>query len=261
MGKVKIMTIGILDSGLGGYSVYHALRAAYPQASFLFLADQANAPFGDKSKEDIFNIACDAIEWFKARNIKEVLVACNTISALVLEEIIPLYPEMKITGIIDLTIKQITDHHDQILVAATQGTINSQVYPNKIKTLLPGSIGIGVALPQLVIQLENLAPKAEIEAYLTSVLSPYKNKVQAVIMACTHYPLMKSAFESILDAKAYDSEKPIVELFRNRTLNSGPCQVMTTRDPAFMAKKIEILFNTDETVELAQVNHADRRRQ
>ncbi len=56
----KNMTIGILDSGLGGYSVYHALRAAYPNASFLFLADQANAPFGDKSKEAIFDIARDA---------------------------------------------------------------------------------------------------------------------------------------------------------------------------------------------------------
>lgn len=255
------MTIGILDSGLGGYSVYHALKAAYPHASFLFLADQANAPFGDKSKEAIFDIACDAIEWFKERHITEVLVACNTISALVLDEIIPLYPDMKITGIIDLTIKQITDHHDKILVVATQGTINSQVYPNKISTLLKGSTGIGVALPQLVIQLEGLEPKQEIEAYLSSVLSDYKNKVDAVILACTHYPLMRSAFESIVEAKVYDSEKPIVTLFKDRVLEEGLCLVMTTKDPVFMAKQISILFNTDETVELAQVNHADRRRQ
>lgn len=255
------MTIGILDSGLGGYSVYHALTAAYPTASFLFLADQANAPFGDKSKDAIFSIACDAIDWFKARNISEILIACNTISALVLDEIIPLYPELKITGIIEPTIKQIKKHHDSILVVATQGTTNSQVYPRKISTLLPGSQGIGVALPKLVIQLEGLAPKPEIESHLTSVLSQYRGQVQAVILACTHYPLMKKTFETILKAKVYDSEKPIVDLFKDRVFTQGPCQVMTTKDPLFMAKQISVLFNTDETVELAKVNHADRCRQ
>lgn len=254
------MTIGILDSGLGGYSVYHALRAAYPHASFLFLADQANAPFGDKSTESIFKIACDAIEWFKARQITEILVACNTISALVLDEIIPLYPELKITGIIDLTINQITPGYDTILVVATQGTINSQAYPTKIKTLMPRSKGIGKALPQLVIQLEGLAPKSDIEAYLKSNLSSYRGQVQAAILACTHYPLMKDSFERILQVPIYDSEKPIVDLFKNRTLETGPSQVMTTKDPLYMAKQIKTLFNVNESVELAQVDHADRRR-
>ena len=255
------MTIGILDSGLGGYSVYHALRAAYPHASFLFLADQANAPFGDKTKEAIFDIAGDAIEWFKARGISEILIACNTISALVVEELIPLYPELKITGIIDPTIRQISAHHDTILVAATQGTTNSEAYPRKISALLKDTQGIGVALPKLVIQLEGLAPKSEIDAYLESVLSPYKNKVQAVILACTHYPLARATIEKILGVKSYDSETPIVKLFENRVLEEGPCQVMTTKDPAFMANKIKILFDTEENVVLAQVNHADRRRQ
>ena len=255
------MTIGILDSGLGGYSVYHALRAAYPDAAFLFLADQANAPFGDKTKAEIFDIACDAVEWFKAQNINEILVACNTISALVLDELIPLYPDMKITGIIEPTIKQIKAKHEKILVAATQGTINSHASPDKIKSLIPGSTGIGIALPQLVIQLEGLAPKYEIENYLMESLSHYVGDVQAVILACTHYPLMRYEFEKILKVKVYDSEKPIIDLFKNRILDQGPSRVMTTKDPAFMGKQISVLFNTDETVELAKVNHADRRHQ
>lgn len=253
------MTIGILDSGLGGYSVYHALRAAYPNASFLFLADQANAPFGDKSKEAIFNIACDAIEWFKTQNISEILIACNTISALVVEELIPLYPELKITGIIDPTVRQITEKHDNILVVATQGTTISEAYPKKIQSLLPGSVGLGKALPQLVIQLEGLAPKETIDAYLAESLAPYQDKVQAVILACTHYPLMRSTFEDLLKVKVYDSERPIVDLFKNRDLGQGPSAVLTTKDPAFMAKQIQILFNTEETVALAKVPHADRR--
>lgn len=255
------MTIGILDSGLGGYSVYHALRAAYPNASFLFLADQANAPFGDKSKEAIFDIARDAIEWFKSKNIDEILIACNTISALVLNDLIPLYPELKITGIIEPTVRQIKDKHENILVVATQGTTISEAYPKTIRSLLPGSIGIGKALPQLVIQLEGLAPKETIETYLAESLAPYQDKVQAVILACTHYPLMRSTFEALLKVKVYDSESPIVELFKNRELGQGPSAVLTTKDPSFMAKQIQILFNTEETVELTKVPHADRRRQ
>lgn len=255
------MTIGILDSGLGGYSVYHALRATYPNASFLFLADQANAPFGDKSKEAIFDIAKDAIEWFKAQNITEILIACNTISALVLDELIPLYPELKITGIIDPTVRQIKEKHKNILVVATQGTTLSEAYPKKIKTLLKGSKGIGKALPQLVIQLEGLAPKTDIEAYLAESLAPYQDKVQAVILACTHYPLMRSTFEDLLKVKVYDSESPIVSLFENKDLGQGPSTVLTTKDPVFMAKQIKVLFNTEESVALAHVPHADRRRQ
>lgn len=252
------MTIGILDSGLGGYSVYHALRAAYPHASFLFLADQANAPFGDKSKAAIFKIACDAIEWFKAQGITEILVACNTISALVLDEITPRYPELKITGIIDLTLTQLQPGYDKILVVATQGTIHSQAYPTKIKSRFPKSQGLGKALPQLVIQLEGLAPHSEIESYLRSNLESYQGQVQAVILACTHYPLMRATFEALLQVPVYDSEKPILDLFKNRHLESGSSRVMTTKDPSYMAKQIKTLFKTEESVELAQVDHADR---
>ncbi len=248
------MTIGILDSGLGGYSVYHALRAAYPEASFLFLADQLNAPYGDKSKDEIFKIVQEALAWFEEQNVTEILVACNTISSLVLTEIIPLYPHLKITGIIDLTVAQFKDKDfKNILVVATKATINAHAYQKEfLKTNSDVSV-IEKALPQLVVLLEGLAPLKDIEVYLKETLAQYQNKVDAVILACTHYPLVKSTFEHLLNTPVFDSQDPIINLFSQRKLNVGPSRVLTTKDPFYMAKQIKVLFDADIHVDLAQV--------
>jgi len=255
------MTIGILDSGLGGYSVYHALRGAYPNASFLFLADQLNAPFGDKTKEQIFSIACDAMTWFEKQGIEEVLVACNTISALVLDEVKAYTPHLKITGIIDLTVNQFKNNPiEEILVLATAGTINSLAYPHKFEKLLSKKHISSKALQRLVPLLEGLAPQDEIKAYLDDCLLPYKNKTEGVVLACTHYPLVKQMIEDILEVPSYDSIEPILKHFSNRDLPQGSSKVLTTKDPLYMAKQIATLFNKEEIVSLTQVEHADHRR-
>lgn len=255
------MTIGILDSGLGGYSIYHSLRAAYPQASFLFLADQKNAPFGDKTKAEIFEIACDAIEWFKTQDIKEILIACNTISAQVLSSIIPLYPELTLHGIIDPTVQQLnTQHFNNILVVATQGTILSKAYPKKLTKLLPESNVIGLALPQLVLQIEGLATQENVDAYLKEMCALYQNKIDALVLACTHYPLVQSSFERLFNVPIFDSVQPVIDLFSTQALQKGSCNVYTTKDPDYMAKQLKTLFNTEEIVKFTKVNHADRRR-
>jgi len=255
------MTIGILDSGLGGYSVYHTLRGAYPNASFLFLADQLNAPFGDKTRDQILEIAIDAMGWFKNQGVEEVLVACNTISALVLDEIILMYPELKITGIIDLTVDQFRDNPiEEILVLATAGTINSLAYPNKFEKKLKKKKITSKALPLLVPQLEGLAPKEEIETYLNENLSSFKGKTQAVVLACTHYPLVKDLIKDFLKVPTYDSLDPILKHFSGRKLPHGQSHVMTTKDPMYMAKQIHVLFDMEEKVSLTKVTHADRHR-
>ncbi|KAF0223609.1 MAG: glutamate racemase [Erysipelotrichaceae bacterium] len=248
------MTIGILDSGLGGYSVYHALRAAYPKAPFLFLADQLNAPYGDKSKDEIFKIVQEALAWFEKQQITEILVACNTISSLALSEIKPLYPHLKITGIIDLTVAQFKDKdYRKILVVATNATINSHAYQKEFSRIKPEVEVFEHALPRLVVQLEGLAPLEETETYLNETLAQYRNKIDAIVLACTHYPLVKSSFEDLLEVPSFDSQNAIIDLYATRDLGVGCSHVMTTKDPSYMAKQIKVLFNTEVCVELAQV--------
>lgn len=249
--------IGILDSGLGGYTIFHALHHAYPYASFVFLADQANAPYGDKTREEIRSIAINAIAWFEAQGITEVVVACNTISAQVLPEIKPLFPAMTLTGIIELTAHQTAvQNAKQIAVIATTGTTRTNAYPTTIAAFNPEAVVTGIALPRLVPLIEGLADEQEIAEYLQPVIAPLTAEV--LVLACTHYPLVSPVLTQFYTGTIVDSIEPIVALFHDRVLPEGPCQIATTHNPAYLKHQIDVLFKTSVDVQLTTVTHADR---
>jgi glutamate racemase len=249
--------IGILDSGLGGYTVFHALHHAFPEASFVFLADQANAPFGDKTRDEIKTIAVNAIAWFEAQGIQEVIVACNTISAQVLSEIIPLFPEMILTGIIDLTADQaaIRKAH-RITVLATTGTTRAQAYPQAIQRLNPTAKVNSIAVPHWVPLIEGLASEEALQASVDEVMRTIETDV--LVLGCTHYPLIQPQIQRVFHGVIVDSIDPIVDRLANRNLPIGPCRVYTTKDPDFLRHQIAVLFGSEVNVELTEVKHANR---
>jgi glutamate racemase len=249
--------IGILDSGLGGYTIFNALHHAYPNASFVFLADQANAPYGDKSREEIRSIAIDAIAWFEAQGIFEVVVACNTISAQVLPEIKLLFPAMTLTGIIELTAHQNAVLNAQrVAVIATTGTIRTNAYPTTITAMNPSSTVEGIACPRLVPLIEGLAEPHELETYLEPIIAPLKAEV--LVLACTHYPLAAPTLQRYFKGILVDSIEPIVALFSHRVLPSGKCRVYTTQNPDYLKHQIKVLFESSVEVALTSVPHANR---
>lgn len=253
----RMNAIGILDSGLGGYTIFHALHHAYPHASFVFLADQANAPYGDKTREEIRSIAIDAIAWFEAQGIFEVVVACNTISAQVLPEIKALFPAMTLTGIIELTAHQAAvQNAKSVAVIATTGTTRTNAYPITIASRNPESKVEGLALPRLVPLIEGLADAEEIASYLQPLISPLQAEV--LVLACTHYPLAAEPLKRYFKGTLIDSIEPIVTYFSDRTLPLGPCRVYTTKNPDYLRHQIEVLFQTSTEVFLTSVTHANR---
>jgi glutamate racemase len=250
-------SIGILDSGLGGYTIFHALHHTYPDASFVFLADQANAPYGDKSWDEIRTIAIDALVWFEAQGIQEVIIACNTISAQVLPEIRRLFPHMTLTGIIELTANQEQVLNAQrVAVIATTGTTRTNAYPITINGLNPAIQVEGVALPRLVPLIEGLAPLETLEAYLKPLIEPINADV--LVLACTHYPLAMPILRQYFPGAIVDSIEPVVQSLANRTLPLGPCKVFTTYNPSYLKHQIEVLFSISIEVLLTSVTHADR---
>lgn len=249
--------IGILDSGLGGYTIFNALHHAYPNASFVFLADQANAPYGDKSRDEIRTIAINAIAWFEAQGISEVVVACNTISAQVLPEIKPFFPAMTLTGIIELTAHQeAVLSAKSVAVIATTGTTRTSAYPTTITAISPESDVESIALPQLVPLIEGLAERQEIESYLRPLIEPLKAEV--LVLACTHYPLVAETLQRYFKGTLVDSIPPIVALFADRVLPQGTCRVYTTKNPDYLKHQIEVLFQSTVEVALTSVPHANR---
>lgn len=231
--------IGILDSGLGGVSVVLALKKAYPDLAMVYLADQMHSPYGNKSKQEICEIMESNIRWFQYQGITEVLLACNTASSNALEYLHEHFPMMKIEGIIDVTVNQLTDT-DCIGVLATSATIASHAYKEKIESRMNARV-IEQAAPDLVALIEGLADEKLLSVVLNDYCSSI-NECDTVILGCTHYPLIKDLIAQKVSGTIVDSIEPIIQSFSKRDYPHGDAIVYTTKDPAHLQSQIEIIF-------------------
>lgn len=246
---MKTKSIGIIDSGLGGYSFYHTLTREFPEVSFVLIADQANAPFGDKSKEELSEIANKLIDRFHKMGISLILIACNTLSASVLKEMRDEFSEVELISIIDLTISQIKDSAKRILVIATTATINQKAYSKALSKSHKNAWINEVATPKLVDLIEGLANDSDIDEVLEEYLSD-KSKVDTIVLGCTHYPLIKKNIEKITNANQVDALEGSIEYFNKISeLPLGTSKVFTTLDAKRFAHQIKTLFNDDVAVE------------
>ncbi len=241
------MTIGIIDSGLGGYSIYHALHKAYPKAAFHFLADQKNAPYGNKTAEEIKSIAYKNIAWFKSKGIHEIVIACNTMNAVALESLKIDFPEIKFYDVVYPTVKQLESYHlSKILVVGTRLTIQSDIYAKTIQTLLPHIHVTSIALPDLVQKIEGLNSNEEITSYIQSNLSEHELLNDGLILGCTHYPLAQASFESLFKQKIIDSIQVMVDIFKDKNLEEGESSCFTTKDEMYAKHQVHQLFQIEE---------------
>jgi glutamate racemase len=241
------MAIGILDSGLGGYSIYQALHNAYPKASFVFLADQKNAPFGTKTKEALLKITIENIHWFIKQDITMIVIACNTISSTIMPELRDNFPSITLISIVEPTVKMLSNHHHKsILVCATLATTLSKTYETQIKQLLPNCQVYGQALSDLVMKLEDLESEKSIETYLIQELNQYRNNVDTCVLACTHYPIVSHLFKLVLNCEILDSRKPMVDYFKDISMDVGDSFCYTSLSSQHANHQVEVLFVTKE---------------
>lgn len=242
---MNIKTLGIFDSGLGGYSVYRDLKDKGPKIEYVLYADQANAPYGNKEPEEIYGFSKQAMEWFQAQGIYHVLLACNTVSALSLEKLTEDFPAMTIWGIIDLTLNQIQDKDAHLTVLSTKATYASHAYQ---KTWDKPENVVELPLSDLVAMIEEGAPNSEMDHYLKSELGVLKTQ-DILILACTHFPLVFELFEKYFSGTILDSRKPILKLVESiATNNDQASSIYTSGKPEILKEQIKNLFNIDEEV-------------
>lgn len=241
----KISTLGLYDSGLGGYSVFQYLRESCPSLNLILFADQKHAPYGDKSDTEIIALAHDAMSWFENQGIHHVLIACNTVSAVALAALKHDFPEMEIFGIIDLTLSQITAKN--VGVVSTTATYHSKAYRNALEE--KGVRVVDKALPKLVGYIEGLEDASE---YLKDELKSFQD-VDSLILACTHYPLITNVVKQYYNGQILDSREPIrLFVMENANLDQvGSSRVITTGDGAKMKHQIYSLFGVEEDIEEA----------
>ncbi len=244
---MKRQEIGIIDSGIGGFTVAKALHQVLPQEDILYLGDGANAPYGNRSEAQLLDCARYMVDFMNKSKVKLLLVACNTISCLASQYAHEI--QCPVLYVVKSGAKGIAKSaHEKIGVISTVFTHKEQMYPRSILEIAPEKQVFSSGSVNLVRLIEeNKGDKASREAIaqeLHLVLDPMeREKIDALVLGCTHYPLALEVIQAefpglvLSDPATEMAEEAKVFLSDNKLLNpSGRLlTVYTTGDTALQA--------------------------
>lgn len=196
--------IGIFDSGYGGLTILHGIRQQLPEYDYMYLGDNARAPYGSRSFEVVYQFTRQAVLRLFERGCHLVILGCNTASAKALrsiqQRILPeLAPDRRVLGIIRPTaevIGQLT-HTRHVGILATEGTVRSESYNMEIQKLWPDITVTGQACPLWAAIVEaNEADSPGADYFVKKRIDQLLRKdpdIDAIVLGCTHYPLLMSS--------------------------------------------------------------------
>src|SRR5574344_1115431 len=267
--------IGVFDSGYGGLTILHQMRQILPQYDYLYLGDNARAPYGTRSFEIVYQFTKEAVMKLFSMGCHLVILACNTASAKALRSIQQndlqaIDPSRRVLGIIRPTAECIgqltTSRH--VGIVATPGTIKSESYKLEISKLFPDITVTGEACPMWVPLVENYefdSPGADyfVKKRINNLLRK-DHEIDAIILGCTHYPLLINKILKYVPAgvkiipqgeyvanslKEYFVRHPEME---NQCTHGGKCLYMTTESPEKFKESAQMFLH-----EQVEVNHID----
>lgn len=267
--------IGIFDSGYGGLTILHGLRQLLPQYDYMYLGDNARAPYGSRSFEVVYKFTRQAVLKLFSMGCHLVILGCNTASAKALRSIqqrdIPeLDPSRRVLGIIRPTAEVIgtITKSNHVGLLATEGTIKSQSYDMEIAKLWPNVKVSGVACPLWAAIVEaNEADSPGADYFVKKRIDQLMRKdseIDTIILGCTHYPLlMNSIVKNLPDGvrvvpqgmyvanslKDYLKRHQDVE---RMITQKGTCQYLTTESEEKFKDSAQIFLH-----EKVDVKHVD----
>jgi glutamate racemase len=261
--------LGIYDSGLGGVTVLKELLNLSPNTKIVYLGDTKNCPLGEKTDEQITEIVKNGVEFLFSKGCNLVILACNTATAVTIREIqnqwLPkYYPDKKVLGIIKPTIELLAENQikptDQIAIFATPATINSNFYKNEL-----GLVGYNNQIQIPFLGLADSIEKGNYRLSQSVIKTQLENHtaqftdLKAVVLACTHYPIVKDLFEQelaklnlrpiILDQSKSTAQK-LIDYTKNHpeySLKPGKLSIFTSSDQTGFEKKLQEIFDIPTT--------------
>ncbi len=223
---MKGQPIGIFDSGVGGLTVAHAIKQILPGESLIYFGDTAHLPYGDKSAESIRNYSQRITEFLLEHDSKVVVIACNSASASAFDSLKEKFGKKTILiDVIDPVVDYLsTRNFNKIGVIGTKRTISSGTYELKIKEKSSATQVISMATPLLVPMIEegfifDDISNAIIRTYLSS---ESLDGIQALILGCTHYPIIKNQISKFFNfnVEVVDSAR-VVSMILRQTLEKN----------------------------------------
>jgi glutamate racemase len=271
--------IGVFDSGLGGLTVLRALVARFTSVDFVYLADHAHVPYGNKPSDDIVNYTRDGVEELFSRGAKLVLLGCNTATAVALRRLQQQWlPTSRwagghnVLGIVAPTVEAATqtpwavtspqypqkNNTDTIAVFGTTRTVTAGVYPDEILKRCPKVTVVQQICSELAGAIENKRPEAELDALVRQgvedMLAANGNMPpHRAILGCTHFPLVEPLFRKYLPpfTRILSQPEVVADSFedyltrRSRYLNGderGKLTLLTTGDPDEVSEKARVFW-------------------
>ena len=264
----KLGPIGVFDSGYGGLTVLQEIMMALPEYDYIYLGDNARAPYGNRSFEVVHEFTLEAVNYLKEKGCRLVILACNTSSAKALRTIQQIDlkhsddPSFRVLGVIRPSTETIgaLSKNNCIGVLGTEGTIHSGSYKIELEKFSPNTTVIQHACPMWVPLIESNQHQTDIGKKLIEndirELLAMSSSIDTILLACTHYPLIISEVKKIVGEKIkVVSQGPIVadklldylqrnEFMRAQLSQGGTCSFLTTENAeVFNASATQFLEN------------------
>jgi len=259
--------IGIFDSGIGGLTVLKAVSLLMPNENIVYFGDTARVPYGSKSNDTVIEYSIQAANFLLRKNIKLLVVACNTASSVALKEL-KRFLTIPVIGMIEPGAKAALRESKSCIVGVigTRATINNKAYSNELKKLNPKIKVFEKACPLF----EHLAEECWLDHNVTRLIAKEyltelkEKKIDSLILGCTHYPILIDTIQKVIgkNVKLIDSGTPaaiLVENYlngrqlRNQSVHQGNSEFYVSDVPAkfreiaerFLGKKIVHLHKVE----------------
>lgn len=227
--------IAVFDSGLGGLSVLRHLRRRMPGERFLYYGDSAHAPYGVRSRAEVEALTLSTAERLMSRGLKALVVACNTATSAAIEPLRAKYPDLIVVGI-EPALKLAADRFPggRIGVMATPVTLREEKFCHLLTRYAAKCQVYKIPAPQLVPLIEEGRVDTPImEQTLHGLLDPFVDKMDALVLGCTHFPFASHAMErllgprvAVLDGGDGTARETLHRLEAANLLEKGPGQLI-----------------------------------
>jgi glutamate racemase len=257
--------IGVFDSGYGGLTILKELKKQLPEYDYLYLGDNARAPYGTRSFETVYEYTLEAVKWFFEHDCKLVILACNTASAKALRNIqqldLPIIaPNNRVLGVIRPSSEVLGNYSTSghVGIMATSGTVQSDSYIIEMAKFFPDIKVHQQACPMWVPLIENGEYNHDgadyfVKAYLDQLFSQSKD-IDSILLACTHYPLLEPKIKAYLPegVKLVSQGKIVADSLGKYLQNhpeidqncskKGQIEFFTTDNPNTFEKQASLFF-------------------
>lgn len=267
--------IGVFDSGYGGLTILKEIRKLMPEYSYVYLGDNARAPYGTRSFDVVYNFTLQAVTALFDMGCPLVILACNTASAKALRNIqqhdLPkMQPGLRVLGVIRPTAENIErlSGNGHIGILATEGTVSSRSYEMEIAKLAPQFTVTSHACPMWVPLVENNEAASSgadyfVSKYVNEILEK-DSDIDTIVLACTHYPILFPKIRQVVpqrikvvrqgdivaeSLKDYLCRHPEM---KERLLTNGDCRYLTTENPEKFTGLASLFL--DEKVDVSHID-------